>query len=57
MITVNFHLASIVVFWNGELNSINNILKIENIIKNIKIYQMKNKKYPMIIASYQLIYN
>ena len=57
MITANFHLASIVVFWNGELNSINNILKIENIIKDIKIYQMKNKKYPMIIASYQLIYN
>ena len=46
MITVSFHLAGIAVFWTGELNSFNNILK----IRNIKKCQMKNKKYPMIIA-------
>ena len=31
MITVNFHLAGTVTFWNGELGSLNNILKIKNI--------------------------
>ena len=30
MITVNFHLAGTVTFWNGELDSLN-ILKIKNI--------------------------
>ena len=53
MITLNFHLAGIALLWNGELNSFNNILE----IKNIKKCQMKNKKYPMVIACYQLIYN
>ena len=41
MIIVNFHLADIVLFWNGELNSFNNILE----IKSIKKYQMKKKSY------------
>ena len=41
MIIVNFHLVGIVLFWNGELNSFNNILE----IKNIKKCQMKKKSY------------
>ena len=50
MIIVNFQKCF---FEMENTNNFNNILK----IKNIKIYQIKNKKHPMVIASYQLIYN